>query len=509
MTVTWTAPEKGEWRGLHDHFPGALTPEYQTLLAEGMVEGEAAYFADYGLPARTIRPAFVHGRVFIAAGPLVGGFTDRVPPAPALWLAVRVVPAFRRRTRAARRALSERRWLAEADQWHRVDRAAWHERNAALAAVDLTSLDDEGLTAHLRAARANAGAGYRAHFRLHGTDLMPTALLLTRAADWGIDPATTARLLAGSSPASTGAAGLPDWALVTGYDLDERVACELPARPAPPARGAEPDHRTSGLARHLELEARLREQVPAAARPEWDELLADARATYGLRDDNGVLTAAWPAGLLRRAYLVAGDRLVERDALHDREHAVELTVDGLVDRLGGETGAPRDSADAVAARARHRRRLSAEDAPAVLGAEQDLPTSVLPAPMRLMARSLMTLRDLGVTPPGERPPLQGDGIGDQPVTGRACVAADPVEALTRFEPGDIVVTAGTAPAWNTVLALAGGVVTEEGGPLSHAAVIARELGLPALVGAAEALALVPDGATVELDPVAGTIRVLS
>ena len=52
-------------------------------------------------------------------------------------------------------------------------------------------------------------------------------------------------------------------------------------------------------------------------------------------------------------------------------------------------------------------------------------------------------------------------------------------------------------------------MTEEGGPLSHAAVIARELGLPALVGAAEALALVPDGATVELDPVAGTIRVLS
>jgi pyruvate,water dikinase len=129
--------------------------------------------------------------------------------------------------------------------------------------------------------------------------------------------------------------------------------------------------------------------------------------------------------------------------------------------------------------------------------------------MRLMGRSLLTLRDLGITPPGERPPLQGDGIGDHAVTGPACVAADPVDALTRFVPGDILITAGTAPAWNTVIALAGGVVTEEGGPLSHAAVIAREVGIPALVGAAEAVALIPDGATVELDPVSGTVRVLA
>ena len=94
------------------------------------------------------------------------------------------------------------------------------------------------------------------------------------------------------------------------------------------------------------------------------------------------------------------------------------------------------------------------------------------------------------------------------MTGRACVAADPAEALSRFTPGDILVTAGTAPAWNTVLALAGGVITEEGGPMSHAAVIARELGLPALVGTADAIRLIPDGATVELDPGAGTVRVV-
>lgn len=162
----------------------------------------------------------------------------------------------------------------------------------------------------------------------------------------------------------------------------------------------------------------------------------------------------------------------------------------------------------MADRADQRRALSAHAAPAVLGPEATLPVDVLPPAMRLMTRGLLTLRDLAITPPGARPSLQGVGIGERAVQGRACVAADPVEALTRFEPGDVIVTAGTTPAWNTVLALAGGVVTEEGGPLSHAAVIARELGLPALVGTAEAVALIPDGATVELDPVGGTVRVL-
>src|SRR5437763_1506685 len=76
-------------------------------------------------------------------------------------------------------------------------------------------------------------------------------------------------------------------------------------------------------------------RFPASARDEIAQLLDDARFTYGVRDDNGMLTAAWPVGLLRRAMLEAGRRLVARKALEAVEHAVEMTVDELVGALTG------------------------------------------------------------------------------------------------------------------------------------------------------------------------------
>jgi pyruvate,water dikinase len=71
------------------------------------------------------------------------------------------------------------------------------------------------------------------------------------------------------------------------------------------------------------------------------------------------------------------------------------------------------------------------------------------------------------------------------------------------------VATGTTPAFNMALSIAGAVVVEEGGLLSHAAVIARELGLPAIIGAGGCMRAIRDGATVEVDPVAGKVRVLA
>ena len=88
------------------------------------------------------------------------------------------------------------------------------------------------------------------------------------------------------------------------------------------------------------------------------------------------------------------------------------------------------------------------------------------------------------------------------------MATDP-DDLETLEPGDVIVTAATSPTWNMVLAAASGLVVEEGGLTGHAAIVSRELGLPALIGAKGATRLIPDGAEVELDTVTGEARVLS
>lgn len=540
MTTTFQPPAKGEWISLRDHFPRALTPEYERLLCSAMPAGERIPFAEYGMPVDTLVVVPVHGHVYVAPRPLLGGFSNSLPPRPILWAAARLAPAFRRRTKAARRALSERPWLADAERWYATERAEWTARGAALQAEDVDALRADALVDHLVRARALADAGYQRHFSLHGPDLIPTGLLLAWCLDRGVPADAVLDVLTGHSPASLGrgpaldalrvAAALAPTPpvtldelravagpeldaflaefggrLVTGYDLDSLSLGELPAlvvnlsRPVP-ARAEVP----------VDDLAALGAAVPASDHAELERLVADARATFGMRDDNGALTAAWPVGLLRRAMLAAGRALAEQGRLHHPDHGLEVTVDELTRMLTGPA-LDRDglSADAVQERAADRARRSRLIPPMQLGPTVEVPLDALPLPMRTVARAQLVLRDTFTAPLDGRHDLDGDGIGTEVVRGRACVAADPADALTRIEPGDVLVATGTTPAFNLVLSLAGAVVVEEGGLLSHAAVIARELGLTAVIGAGGAMGAIPDGALVEVDPVAGRVRVLA
>jgi pyruvate,water dikinase len=70
------------------------------------------------------------------------------------------------------------------------------------------------------------------------------------------------------------------------------------------------------------------------------------------------------------------------------------------------------------------------------------------------------------------------------------------------------VTDTTAPPWTPLFATAGGIVTDTGGILSHCAVVAREYRIPAVVGTGRATAVIQDGALIEVDGDAGTIRMM-
>jgi pyruvate,water dikinase len=93
------------------------------------------------------------------------------------------------------------------------------------------------------------------------------------------------------------------------------------------------------------------------------------------------------------------------------------------------------------------------------------------------------------------------------VRGTARIIRSIAEA-DRLGPGDILVAQTTAPPWTPLFATVAAVVTDTGGALSHCAVVAREYGIPAVVGAAMASTVIRDGQTIEVDGTAGVVRIV-
>jgi pyruvate,water dikinase len=102
--------------------------------------------------------------------------------------------------------------------------------------------------------------------------------------------------------------------------------------------------------------------------------------------------------------------------------------------------------------------------------------------------------------------LVGLPVSAGTVEGRARVVLDMAEA--DLEPGDILVTAYTDPSWTPLFVAIKGLVTEVGGLMTHGAVIAREYGLPAVVGVEHATRLIRDGQRIRVHGTDGFVEIL-
>ena len=102
--------------------------------------------------------------------------------------------------------------------------------------------------------------------------------------------------------------------------------------------------------------------------------------------------------------------------------------------------------------------------------------------------------------------LKGVGASSGRVTARACVLRDPRE-FGQMRRGDVIVAVTTTPAWTPLFAMASGVVTEIGGPLSHSSIVAREYGIPAVLGAASATRRVHSGQMITVDGTLGKVTI--
>jgi pyruvate,water dikinase len=102
--------------------------------------------------------------------------------------------------------------------------------------------------------------------------------------------------------------------------------------------------------------------------------------------------------------------------------------------------------------------------------------------------------------------LVGLGVSGGTVEGRARVIPD--LAAAEIEPGDILVTAYTDPSWFPLFVSIAGLVTEAGGLMTHGAVVAREYGLPAVVGLEQATRLIRDGQRIRVNGTDGSVEIL-
>ncbi|MFB6265653.1 MAG: phosphoenolpyruvate synthase, partial [Candidatus Nanohaloarchaea archaeon] len=102
---------------------------------------------------------------------------------------------------------------------------------------------------------------------------------------------------------------------------------------------------------------------------------------------------------------------------------------------------------------------------------------------------------------------EGVAIGDKIGTGSAKLLESPGE-MDRFEEGEVLVTEMTDPDWEPIMKQAGAIITEKGGKTSHAAIVSRELGVPAVVGASGVRPKLKDGQSVTVDCTGSSGQVL-
>jgi rifampicin phosphotransferase len=196
---------------------------------------------------------------------------------------------------------------------------------------------------------------------------------------------------------------------------------------------------------------------------------------------------------LRRIALALGDRLVRSGHFAKPDDIFFLTVDEIDDFVTGSAMFPNAITRLIALRRQAHLELSA---------------ATPPDSLRLIRGEYWSAADattIAKTDGTLNANLVGLGVCGGQTTARAAVLTDVSEAHL-LKPGDVLVTRQTDPGWGVVFPLISGLIMERGGMLSHGAIIAREFGIPSVVGISDATRLIPHGSRVHLDGDLGLVR---
>jgi rifampicin phosphotransferase len=471
---TWEAPGPGLWRRDETHFPNALTSYYGACFTEfvnstGRDEGSR----NYGLLLDHFDVRLVGGRPYLRPRPVGAPEMASSPPPKLIFkLLFLLHPELRYRKKRAALVFATRLWRQDHARWHNELAPKLRQRLLEFQQIDLATLDDSALRMQVEATRQACFESWSIHFLLLPADSIPVGDWLRRTCEWtGITPAEAMMVLKGKAQAGVAPLALLDqlveavssveasleilrdgsldaqsrverlhasdpevaraldaylteygYRLVTGYDLCDQTLRELP-HVLLSSIAAQINKRTilQDHAATEEAAVQLKCRVPAAARAEYDHLFEEACFAYGLREENVGMTMLWPAGLLRRVLLAAGDRLVSRGRLLRPEHLLDATPAEVAPLLGGPGTAP--AGDELARRAEERRLLNLEELPGELGEPEAPPPAELlpPACARAMFGLMfyLTNADAARRPQATNERLFGQGVSGGKYEGRA------------------------------------------------------------------------------------------
>jgi pyruvate,water dikinase len=243
---------------------------------------------------------------------------------------------------------------------------------------------------------------------------------------------------------------------------------------------------------------------PEAVRGQFEGMLQMGRAGSFMQEEHNFYIDQQGLALTRLVFLKIGRRLAKAGLLDRPDDVFMLEVDDLKNLFAGPN--PESRASEVRALV-SRRQGEVEQArkmipPPFIGPPPEGP----PPADNPFARALG--RFFGGPPQQAEHSneLKGNAGSRGTATGPAFVART-LEEANGLKPGDILVAVTTMPAWTPLFGVAAAVVTETGGPLSHCAIVAREYGIPAVVGAHGATHRIQTGQHITVDGAAGIVTI--
>ena len=258
---------------------------------------------------------------------------------------------------------------------------------------------------------------------------------------------------------------------------------------------------------------------PQAVRDEFERLFKAAQISTVLSEDHTYWIDFGAGAAVRRVMLEFGRRFTAAGIVTTVDDIFYLTLTEIQSSATQLHEGSQDGFDhkaTVATRQAELRHYAAVTPPPLLGA---LPAETYGHDPRLQESAFLqaigkfaTRAPKSAQAAGGRTAGEGVFQGNAGASGRVQGVARVVHTLAeahKLQPGEILVTETTAPPWTPLFAVAGAIVTESGGMLSHAAVVAREYRIPAVVGLHLATQHITTGQSIEVDGQTGLVRVLS